>query len=98
MNSLFTYFNPKNDDDKYNSKEYYNGKYHGELKDDKRNGQGTLTYDDGKVIYKGQWKNNKRHGQGTMTYADGSTYVGKWKDDMIDGDCKIYYTSNDFKK
>ena len=46
--------------------------------DNKGNGQGTHTYDDGGV-YEGEWKDGLRHGQGTHTYANGNVYEGEWK-------------------
>ena len=67
-------------------------KYVGEWKDNKKNGQGTLTYADGNK-YVGEWKDNNRNGQGTFTYADGSEYVGEFKDDFFNG--QGTYTSAD---
>jgi len=55
------------------------GEYVGEEKDDKRHGQGTLTFSDGSN-YVGEWKDGKYNGQGTYTLTDGSNYVGEWKD------------------
>ena len=55
------------------------GKYVGEFKDNKLNGQGTFTYPRGGK-YVGEWRGNNRHGQGTMTYANGNKYVGAFKD------------------
>ena len=42
------------------------GVYVGEEKDDKRHGQGTLTFSDGSK-YVGEWKDGKEHGHGTHT-------------------------------
>ena len=61
-----------------------NGKYVGEWKDGKYNGQGTYTYADGEK-YVGEWKDGKRNGQGTYTWADGEKYVGEFKDDKSNG-------------
>lgn len=55
------------------------GKYVGEFKDNKLNGQGTFIYPRGGK-YEGGWRDNNRHGQGTMTYANGNKYVGAFKD------------------
>jgi hypothetical protein len=68
------------------------GKYVGEWKDDKFDGQGTATFADGGK-YVGEWKDNKFDGQGTATFADGNKYVGEWKDDKMNG--KGTYTSTD---
>ena len=60
------------------------GVYVGEEKDDKRHGQGTLTFSDGSK-YVGEWKDGKEHGHGTHTFLDGSMYVGEWKDGKYNG-------------
>ena len=54
------------------------GKYEGEYKDGKRNGQGTFTYPDG-TRYVGEYKDGMRSGLGTQTYPDGGKYEGSWK-------------------
>ncbi len=52
----------------YGTYTYANGgKYVGEFKDGKRNGQGTFISADGKNKYVGEWKNDKIYGQGTWT-------------------------------
>ena len=63
---------------------FTDGKYVGEFKDGKQNGQGTYTYPDGQK-YVGRWKDGKDNGQGTFTYPDGQKYVGRWKDDKRNG-------------
>ena len=55
------------------------GTYIGQIKDDKKHGNGILTNVNGDK-YVGKWKDNKRHGTGTYTWADGNNYVGEWKD------------------
>ena len=55
------------------------GKYVGEYKDGKPNGQGTLTLSDG-TKYVGEFKDGNQNGQGTYTWSDGRKYVGEWKD------------------
>ena len=54
------------------------GVYVGEEKDDKRHGQGTLTFSDGSK-YVGEWKDGKYNGQGTLTFPNGTKYVGEYK-------------------
>ena len=44
--------------------------YHGNMKDGKRNGRGTMHYADGRK-YVGQWKDNYKHGQGTFFWLMG---------------------------
>ena len=53
-------------------------KYVGEYKDGKRNGQGTVTWSDGKN-YIGEFKDGKFNGHGKLTWSDGKKYVGEWK-------------------
>ena len=53
-------------------------------KNDKRNGQGTMSYPDGEK-YVGQWKNRGRSGQGTEIWPNGEKYVGQWKHDDFHG-------------
>ena len=59
-------------------------KYVGEFRDDKANGQGTLTFGDG-ARYVGQFQNDKRHGQGILTSAAGATYVGEFRENEFHG-------------
>ena len=54
-------------------------KYVGEYKDGKRNGQGTVTWSDGKN-YIGEFKDGKFNGHGKLTWSDGKKYVGEYKD------------------
>jgi hypothetical protein len=54
-------------------------KYVGEIKDDKKNGQGTYFYYNGDK-YVGEWKDNEPNGQGTFTKSNGNKYVGEYKD------------------
>ena len=53
-------------------------KYEGEWQYDSQNGQGTMTYSDGRK-YVGGFKGLNYHGQGTLTYPDGRKYVGEWR-------------------
>ena len=54
------------------------------LSGDCRNGQGTLTFPDGRR-YVGAFRDNKANGQGTYTLADGGKYVGEFRDDEMNG-------------
>ena len=54
------------------------GKYEGEIKNGKQNGQGTQTFEGGNK-YVGEMKDGFRNGQGIMTFHDGMKYVGEWK-------------------
>jgi hypothetical protein len=70
------------------------GKYVGEWKDGKGNGQGTYTYANGDK-YVGQFKYGVRNGQGTFTYANGDKYVGQFKDDVRNGQGTFTYANGD---
>jgi len=68
------------------------GKYEGEIRNNKANGQGAFTYaDEGK--YLGEYKDNKKHGQGTHTWANGDKYIGEWKDDKMHGQGTYTHTN-----
>ena len=56
------------------------------------NGQGTMTYPDGRE-YVGEFFNGERNGQGTMTGPSGCKYVGEWKNDKMDGQGTGIYPS-----
>jgi len=58
------------------------GKYVGEFKNGKPNGQGTMTLPDG-TKYIGEWKHGKPNGQGTEITNDESKFVGEFKDDSF---------------
>jgi len=65
--------------------------YEGEYKNNKRDGYGIMTYQDGSLYqegshYEGEWKNDKRDGQGVMTYLDdGRRLEGEFKEDAFIG-------------
>ena len=61
-----------------NKDNYDINKFEGEHKNGEPNGQGTVTYSNGKK-YVGGWKDGKINGQGTYTWSDGKKYVGEWK-------------------
>ncbi|CAD5214461.1 unnamed protein product [Bursaphelenchus xylophilus] len=56
--------------------------YVGEWKDDKRNGYGMVTRNNGSS-YQGQWKDNKRHGYGITTYADKHVELGRYLNNKL---------------
>jgi len=74
-------------DGKRNGQGYYNwsdsdASYLGGWKDDKLDGSGVFTFDDGSD-YTGQFKDNKFNGYGTYTSPEGNLYQGTWKDDEL---------------
>jgi len=76
VNDKWGWFEDGNEDE--------DAKYIGEFKDgffeDRQpNGQGTITYPNGRK-YVGEWKDGLPNGQGTSTYPSGRKYVGEHKD------------------
>jgi len=74
-------------------------KYIGEFKDgffeDRQpNGQGTITYPNGRK-YVGEYKDGERNGQGTLTWSNGKKYVGEWKDGEMSGQGTKTWTNGD---
>ena len=51
--------------------------YEGDWVNNKQEGQGTLTFNNGNV-YKGEFRNNNPHGNGSMTTVNGQTVQGHW--------------------
>ena len=68
--------------------------YEGEFKDGLRDGQGTLTFADGRM-YVGEFKDGLKHGQGTYTWPDGDHYVGEFFLDKRHGQGKMIYANGD---
>ena len=78
--------------------------YTGEWRDDKRDGQGALTYGSKTEfagdIYTGDWRDDKRDGQGTFTYGSktefaGDIYTGEWRNDKRHGQGTYTYASGE---
>ena len=69
-------------------------KYVGEWKDNKYNGQGTVTYASGDK-YVGEFKDGKKNGQGTYTAVNGDKIVGEWKNDKVHGHGTNTYADGD---
>ena len=59
-------------------------KYVGEFKNDKKHGQGTETWEDGRR-YVGEFKNGQANGLGTHTWKNGEKHVGEFKNDKANG-------------
>lgn len=70
------------------------GKYVGEFKDGKFNGQGTLTWPDG-TNYVGSFKDSKFSGQGTYILANGQKYVGEFRDNKFNGQGTLTWHDGD---
>jgi len=69
---------------------YKNATYVGECTDNKKEGQGVITFKNG-VKYDGSWSKNKKNGFGTQHYANGVVYSGEWIDGLYSGHGKIEY-------
>ena len=54
---------------------------------DCKNGQGTLTFPDGRK-YVGEFRDNEMNGQGTYTWPNGRKYVGEFRNDEPTGQGK----------
>jgi hypothetical protein len=62
------------------------GRYEGQWKDGRYDGQGTCQWDDGRR-YEGEWKNGMYHGRGTETDAAGRvTHSGLWSNNKTVAD------------
>ena len=74
------------------TKEYDNGRYIGNIINNKREGLGIFFYTEGKR-YEGEWKDDKINGRGIMIYKIGDKYEGYFKDEKKEGK-GIYYYNN----
>ena len=69
--------------------------YIGEMKDNKREGQGTCIYKNGDK-YEGFWKNNKKEGKGIYYYTHkGEMYKGNFFNDYPNGKGVYFYKNGD---
>ena len=64
--------------------------FHTIVNDWEPEGQGTLTWSDGRK-YVGEWKDGKKHGQGTENDPSGHKYVGEYKDGLPNGQGTFTY-------
>ncbi len=62
---------------RFGVKRYPDSCYEGELIGSRRDGQGIMTYSNGR-IYEGGWANDSREGKGFERYANGNTYEGEY--------------------
>ena len=79
-----------NNENNEQTKKYAGGdQYVGQMQNEKRHGEGTMTYAEGndteRVEYVGAWKDDQPNGEGTMVWVDGHKYVGAWMDDKKHG-------------
>jgi len=65
------------------------GKYLGDIVASKRDGYGTMYYENGNV-YDGFWKDDVINGYGVMIWKNKNEYEGNWKNEQLDGFGKLY--------
>ena len=65
------------------------GKYLGDMVALKRDGYGTMYYENGNV-YEGFWKDDVINGFGVMLWKNKNKYEGNWKNEQLDGFGKLY--------
>lgn len=78
-------------------KQFPDGLYIGEFKDNKKNGFGKMTYVSGNV-YEGNWEKGKKSGYGKMIYASGNVYEGEWKNNKRNGFGRMIYKKDNSVK
>ena len=62
----------------HSEKLFWDGKYVGQLEEDRREGHGVMHYFTGEV-YEGEWKTDKWSGEGVYTWKNGDKYFGSFK-------------------
>jgi len=71
--------------------------YKGEWKDDKREGNGIITYES-ETKFEGIWINNRRNGFGKQICINGEEYEGNWTDSYRNGNGTMKYANGDIFK
>jgi len=64
--------------------------YYGEIRDEKRHGNGLLILENGDR-YTGAWKFGKKEGNGIYIYKNGIKYVGQWENNMMHGEGSLIF-------
>ena len=72
-------------------KKYEFGEYTGQLRNDKREGNGIMYYNNGDS-YKGEWKNDKIEGKGIYYFHNCNRYSGDFKAGKREGRGTMYYS------
>lgn len=65
------------------------GKYLGDIIASKRDGYGTMYYEN-ENVYEGFWKDDLINGYGVMVWKNKNKYEGTWKNEQLDGFGKLY--------
>lgn len=74
--------------------QFMNGLYEGEIRDSRRNGEGSYLWNDGSK-YSGEWKDDQKHGEGTFTWPCGDVYTGTYQHDKREGFGTKTYVNGD---
>ena len=71
---------------------YQNGDtYEGMWANDKKEGEGILTYNNDRYTYVGTFINDLFNGWGTLYVIGGEKYEGEWKNGKMEGEGKYFY-------
>ena len=77
--------------------EFSDGKYTGEVLNNKPHGRGKYVWKWGDVsIYEGYYKDGQRNGLGMVTFRSGDIYVGNFVDDYRDGEGVMFWKHGDY--
>ena len=68
------------------------------LKNNLRNGKGTLYYSNGSIKYEGDFINDKFGGNGKYIWENGKYYIGQCKNGLRNGKGIEYYSNGNIKK
>ena len=80
--------------DGFHKIKFENGVYEGEIRDNKRNGQGRYAWNDGNS-YDGQWADDRKEGRGKFVWDSGDAYEGDYYNDKRDGQGTKTYANGD---
>lgn len=69
-------------------------RYEGQMRGNRRNGTGVLTWPNGHR-YVGEFRDDKKFGRGVYTWPDGSKYDGEWNDDVMNGRGEMTWADGD---
>lgn len=70
------------------------GTYTGDVKNGKKEGNGTFKWNDG-TVYEGEWKNDQINGKGKLTIPDKDTYEGYFENGQKEGQGKYTFANGD---
>lgn len=74
-----------------NGSDYEEATYIGTWRAGKREGQGTMTWNDG-TVFTGLWRNDMRY-EGEQRFLDGTLYRGSFLNDKLHGEGKLLFSN-----